>query len=211
MMGDDAITIGPLPDDQVEASVGVLARAFQDDPLFVAMFPDARERARAMLWVARWNLRHAVMFGTVLTTGANGGVAIAYRSDASVYGEEQLAASLGSMPERPDRVDWDRYDALQAAWTVPDEELAAAIGGPHWYLDMIAVEPDRQGRGIGGALLRAFHGRADADGLPTGLFIFQPRNLPLYERHGYTLVRSGTEPAAWLAYWCFCRPTGALA
>ena len=94
---------------------------------------------------------------------------------------------------------------MQATWTLPEERLAAAVPEPHWYLDMVGVDPARQEAGVGGTLLRAIHERADSDGWPTALFTVRPRNVPFYERHGYELVAAGTEPIAGLSYWCFRR------
>jgi GNAT superfamily N-acetyltransferase len=68
-------------------------------------------------------------------------------------------------------------------------------GLPHWYLDVIAVEPARQGAGIGGSLLGAVGARADADGVPVVLLTYRERNLAFYRRHGYAVVCDGVVPA----------------
>lgn len=58
--------------------------------------------------------------------------------------------------------------------------------GPYWYLLNIVVDPDRRGRGIGGALLRERLSRLDAEGEPAYLEASSPRNRRLYERAGFT-------------------------
>lgn len=205
-MADQPSSVVPMREDHLERATGVMARAFQDDPLFVAMFPDPVERTRVMPAVAAWNFRHALLFGTALVAGNDpAGVAILYRGDESVFTEAHLTASLGELPEQLGADTWDRYERMQATWTLPEERLAAAVPEPHWYLDMVGVDPARQGAGVGGTLLRAIHERADSDGWPTALFTVQPRNVPFYERHGYELVAEGTEPIAGLSYWCFRR------
>jgi ribosomal protein S18 acetylase RimI-like enzyme len=60
--------------------------------------------------------------------------------------------------------------------------------GPHWYLPLIGVEPSRQGQGLGSALLRTSLSRCDADGLPAYLESSNPKNQPLYERHGFQAI-----------------------
>jgi ribosomal protein S18 acetylase RimI-like enzyme len=72
---------------------------------------------------------------------------------------------------------------------------------PHWYLDVIAVEPDQQGRGIGSALLEAIHARVDAGEVPILLLTYQPKFLSLYRRHGYRIVREGTAPGCGPRWW----------
>lgn len=56
---------------------------------------------------------------------------------------------------------------------------------PHWYLPLIGVVPDQQGRGIGSALLEASLARCDAEGLSAYLESTNPRNVPLYRRFGF--------------------------
>src|SRR5687767_6551888 len=52
----------------------------------------------------------------------------------------------------------------------------------------IGVEPARQGRGLGAALLRAQLAVCDQAGLPAYLESSNPRNRPLYERHGFEAI-----------------------
>jgi ribosomal protein S18 acetylase RimI-like enzyme len=56
---------------------------------------------------------------------------------------------------------------------------------PHWYLPIIGVEPNAQGRGLGGALLRHAVARCDRENLIAYLESSNPRNITLYERHGF--------------------------
>jgi predicted N-acetyltransferase YhbS len=70
--------------------------------------------------------------------------------------------------------------------TVDLEHRASPL--PHWYLSGIGVEPERQGRGIGSALMRAGLDRADAAGEPAVLITHSASNLPFYERHGFSAV-----------------------
>ncbi|ADG75189.1 GCN5-related N-acetyltransferase [Cellulomonas flavigena DSM 20109] len=67
-------------------------------------------------------------------------------------------------------------------------DLAPTPGGP--YLNYLAVHPAHQGRGLGGTLLR--HGLAALareDGTPW-LATADERNVPFYERHGFTVAGS---------------------
>jgi len=59
---------------------------------------------------------------------------------------------------------------------------------PHWYLPMIGVDPSAQGRGVGGALMRHAIARADEDGVFSYLESSNPRNISLYERHGFEVM-----------------------
>ncbi len=59
----------------------------------------------------------------------------------------------------------------------------------HWYLLGLATRRDRQGQGIGGRLLSFGLARVDAERLPAYLESSNPRNISLYERHGFRITR----------------------
>lgn len=68
---------------------------------------------------------------------------------------------------------------------------------PHWYLPFIGIDPARQGRGYGGALMRHALAACDRDRAPAYLESSKPKNIPLYERHGFELlgtIQVGTSP-----------------
>jgi len=68
---------------------------------------------------------------------------------------------------------------------------------PHWFLPLIAVDPICQGRGIGAALMKHAVARCDETGAHAYLESSNPRNISLYERHGFRAigeVRSGDCP-----------------
>ncbi|SIN83865.1 Acetyltransferase (GNAT) family protein [Parasphingorhabdus marina DSM 22363] len=67
----------------------------------------------------------------------------------------------------------------------------------HWYLPLIAADPAYLGRGLGGALMKYACARIDQDGKPAYLESSNPRNISLYERHGFEVmgeIRSGKAP-----------------
>jgi GNAT superfamily N-acetyltransferase len=58
----------------------------------------------------------------------------------------------------------------------------------HWYLHYLGVEPRRQGRGLGSALLRPVLERCDRERVPAYLEASTERNRALYERNGFDLT-----------------------
>ncbi len=59
---------------------------------------------------------------------------------------------------------------------------------PHWHLPLIGVEPNAQGKGLGGALMRHAVVRCDKEEVPAYLQSTNPRNISLYERHGFEVM-----------------------
>jgi ribosomal protein S18 acetylase RimI-like enzyme len=76
----------------------------------------------------------------------------------------------------------------EALARVGEELRAVHAGAPHWYLSMIGVDPVRQGRGLGSALLEAGLARCDAEGAMAYLESSNPKNVPLYERYGFEVL-----------------------
>lgn len=56
---------------------------------------------------------------------------------------------------------------------------------PHLYLEYLATRRDRQGRGLGAAVLQPVLDRADEEGLGCYLESSNPRNRPFYARLGF--------------------------
>ncbi|HEY6599440.1 MAG TPA: GNAT family N-acetyltransferase [Pseudomonadales bacterium] len=94
--------------------------------------------------------------------------------------------------------DGDRMDSIAAECiptnVLPDfaamfEQMAAYHPHePHWYLPLIGVDPALQGRGYGAALMRHAAQKFDRDGAVAYLESSNPRNIPLYQRHGFEIL-----------------------
>ncbi len=59
---------------------------------------------------------------------------------------------------------------------------------PCWYLPMIAADPAFLGQGLGAALMKHALQRCDEDGLMAYLESSNPRNISLYQRHGFDVI-----------------------
>ena len=107
-------------------------------------------------------------------------------------GEHPDEETMGELIERtvPDEIQGDLNAVFeQMAGFHPDE--------PHWYLPMIGVDPAYQGKGYGGALLKHALRKCDETHTPAYLESSNPRNIPLYQRHGFETigeVQVGTSP-----------------
>ena len=86
----------------------------------------------------------------------------------------------GSWPPSPARtsaISWPSIEQL-------DRHHPA--GTFHHHLAILAVRPDRQGQGIGTALLHAHHAVLEDQGIPAYLEASDERTRRLYLAHGYT-------------------------
>lgn len=177
--GVDAIRVATSED---AASAGrILAAGFADDPVLSwVMAEPGREQKLQAMFTTVFASTFGPGGGSLVTDGAvaawlappgqheddDGGVALV---------EELLTAGCTED-------DLGRLGALGAATSAvhPTE--------PHWYLAMLATLPELRGRGGGSALLARSLERVDADGAPAYLESSNPRNIGLYERHGFAVT-----------------------
>ena len=162
------------PDELPEAVAAVVA-AFVTDPVARFACPSPYEYLRTMPLVVRVVGRASCEHGAAHVTPGFGGAALWLPPGVHPDGEALVRLWREAVPA--DRLD-DLFGTLEkAGQSHPDE--------PHWYLPMIGVEPNAQGRGLGAALLRFALDRCDREGVLAYLESSNPRNIPLYERHGF--------------------------
>lgn len=176
--------MGPIERDPV---MGILALAFSNDPAVRYMFPTTAG------YLANFNRLATAMAGSALAAGtayvADDGAAAALWLAPGVEGDGEAIGALVGETVAPER---------QGVLAQVGEEMGRFHPRePHWYLSMIGVDPSRQGQGLGAALLKAGLARCNADGLPAYLESSSPKNVPLYERHGFEvigLIKPGDHP-----------------
>ena len=71
-----------------------------------------------------------------------------------------------------------------ALWLPPDIHPDE----PHWYLPVLAVDPCHQNKGYGSQLLEHANKKFDNERIPAYLESSNPKNISLYERHGYQVI-----------------------
>ncbi len=59
---------------------------------------------------------------------------------------------------------------------------------PHWYLDVLGVDPDHEGQGVGSALLQHGLARSDASNRSVFLDTLSQDSVRFYERHGFRVT-----------------------
>lgn len=180
---------------ELESAAGELAaRAFQDDDLFVWVEPDPARRAAFLVPFMTALTRRSRRLAVALATApALEGVSLWKGPDLGALSPAQLAMTgLDRIPEWLSAEALARFDAV---FDPIEAALAADVPEPCWYLGVLAVEPGRQGRGLGSRLMAPILERADRDGYAVTLETAKARNLPLYRRQGFEVLRELAPPA----------------
>jgi ribosomal protein S18 acetylase RimI-like enzyme len=191
----EAPTIRPARASDVPALTQMLVRAFDDDPVSNFMFAGDRRRRLGLHSFFTSQLRRQYMpLGEVYTTDDASGAALWAPPDRKRHGVQEL---LQLLPTSPFLLSAHTMRALRLMLKVE----ALHPTEPHWYLFTLGTAPERQGRGIGSALLRSKLAQIDELGEPAYLESSKQQNVPLYERFGFKVIDelpsvSGS-PAIW--------------
>jgi GNAT superfamily N-acetyltransferase len=192
-----------ITEDQIDIAAGILARAFHSDPPMIYAIPDAAERARILPPLMRTFVTYACMFGEPLTTaGKPEGVALWLPLEEFDTPERDRQAGTDRIPEV---LGAGNFARLMYFVSVAERFHKTTAPEPHLYLQFLGVEPQRQGNGLGSALIRPMVERADAHGMRCYLETFQPRNVPLYKKHGFEIAIEEVEPNSGVRGWAFLR------
>jgi len=81
------------------------------------------------------------------------------------------------------------------------------VGNDSWYLSIVAVAPQAQGRGLGARLLAPTLAEADAAPAVCYLETFNPRSLRFYQRLGFVTRAEFDEPTTRARYAIMVRVT----
>jgi GNAT superfamily N-acetyltransferase len=183
----DSKMIGSATASDEVRIIDVVVRAFAADPAARWGWPDQQQY-----------YTHFPSFVRVL-----GGKAFAHRS--AYYIEGYAGAALWLPPNvHPDE---DKLNSLiqrtvseriQKDFLHVFEQMGRYHPSePHWYLPLTGVDPLHQGKGLGSALMQHALIQCDRDNKLAYLESSNPKNIPLYERHGFEVlgtIQAGTSP-----------------
>jgi ribosomal protein S18 acetylase RimI-like enzyme len=178
----------------------VLALSFNDDP--------------AMRWATREDSKRLPVLRDLYTYCIDGDLE---------YGEETTTEDLNAcaiwLPPRamdepnppfytlrmlPRYIRWCGINKLSRWFQFGDLCQSKRPKTPHYYLDFIGVDPTKQGQGYASALLHHTLTRLDAEAQPAYLESSNPRNNPLYQRHGFQITGEIQLPEG-PKLWCMWR------
>jgi GNAT superfamily N-acetyltransferase len=163
---------------EAEALADVIAGAMYDDPPTVWAFPDPARRREILPRFFRLFVDDSIKSGGAFTL------------------DDLAAVSLWFPPG------WEASDEQMAVFEDAVRDIAGdyaesgplaivkAMGevqpiDPHWHLAFVSTRPEKQGHGLGTALIRGVLDRCDVEGHPAYLEATSERNRALYERLGF--------------------------
>ena len=167
----------------------VLRRSFIEDPFYKYIMPDERSRFEQLGWWMSCMIRYGWEFGQIQITGEPiKGIAIWLKPDNPLINNVSMAR-LG-MIKAPIKLGirgFRRMLEVSTAW----EHLHKEERSRHWYLMILAVDPQYQGHGIGSSLVQPVFKQADQDGVPCYLETMTQGDVKFYQNRGFKIVAEG--------------------
>jgi ribosomal protein S18 acetylase RimI-like enzyme len=199
----DAFEPVRLTQAQREHAIAVMGRAFVNDPFLRYLAPDDMRRARLTPQFVAIVVTYCLLYGEVWTSPSLDGVAcwLEPGKTSPTFGRIFRTGML-MMPLKFGWAGFQRFnDVINYAETLHKKYAAA----PHWYLWGLGVDPAKQGRGVGGALLRPVLERADRAGQICYLETQNEVNLHFYRKYGFEVAGGGVVPRGNLQVWAMVR------
>ncbi len=169
--------------DDVDSMAAQMARTFWDDPVAMYVFPKEPRREAGLRAFFRTQMKadYLSFGGCYMAEGYEGSAIWGPAGKPMLTG---LRGILTMVPVLP-------YVATNLAATLRLLNLVESLHPhePHWYLASLGTAVERQGKGIGGALMQPVLAHCDAEGVPCYLESSKERNVPFYRRHGFEVVK----------------------
>jgi len=175
-----------LEKKHIKAVSLMLSRAFKDE--LKDIFPHPEERRKKTVYVNELYLLYEFSNSKAFITSPNlEGIAVWVHSSKwkrksfwriITSGAIWLTMKIGIKALR-------KLQALDKRMENKHKEL---VPNEHWYLAVLAVDPQHQGKGYASRLLNEMLSKIDEDGLPCYLETDGDKNVSMYQRFGFKVL-----------------------
>ena len=134
-----------LPPERLGEAAAVMGRAVMDDPLFLFLLPDARQRSSGVPLMMEMFLRLGLARGEVWVTPPpiRGVACWISPAHTTITEEDREAAGWSGVGAALGREAVDRFQAFLGD---RDDAVGSLAPQPHWHLTWLGVEPGTRAR-----------------------------------------------------------------
>ena len=198
------LEVAQLRPDEFAAAGRVLGRAFAADPLWTAVLTDSERRPDILVSMFTALTKATAVQGRAERTPDLGGVAL-WHPPGKDIGLWAMVRSGLALPRFVMGLKQDRKRTIEALRQIGGRKKVL-MPEPHWYVSAIGVQPERQGQGVGTALMQHAITRADGDGVPIYLETESESNVAFYRKLGFAVIEEIEVGAAKVPIWLMSRP-----
>lgn len=162
----------------------LLGLAFADNPSTLMNVRGDRAKAQEMMRRAVCAFKLGTRYGDVLVAEDRGDIVGVLNATPWPHCQLTTAEKLKSLPKSVRAMG----RALPRVIKMTTARAKYDPHEPHWHIGPVGVHPQRQGNGIGTALLGTFLDEADQQALPAFLETDVDQNVALYQQLGFVVV-----------------------
>lgn len=171
----------------------MLAQVFKDNPINAYAFPNPEERMEKMPYVYQLVLRYNLLYGRVFVNSTQlEGVAVWVPSDNLGTSSWRILVSGAIWPARKMGIEAGRK--MQVLDEFVNRKHRELVTTKHWYLLLLGVDTQHQGKGYASQLLNGMLSETDKEGLHCFLETQGSRNVLMYQHFGFKVVDEFTVP-----------------
>ena len=168
-----------------EEFAGLLSRAFYDDPFYIWIMPNDEKRVAHLKWWMKNLLRYTLRYGDIQYTEDRKAVSMWLGPDEPMVNDVKIfSMGLILYPFKIGFKNFMRALDISGQWDKEHKKMSKR----HYYLMVIAVEPEFQGKGIGSRLMQVGLDKADNDGLDCFLETVTPEDVQFYKKHKFEVI-----------------------
>ncbi|MCP4967879.1 MAG: GNAT family N-acetyltransferase [bacterium] len=193
------------PEDHTKAGA-VLGRAFRDDPMWGAVFPDIDSRSELLTSMFTALTKATLAARGLAETTLHGDAVALWLPPGEDIGFWAMVKSGFTLPRFAMRLPGADRKRMLALLKQLENRKKALMPQRHWYLSAIGVDPTHQGEGLGSALVRSGLHRADHENTPVYLETETVGNVGFYEHLGFEVLEQVTAVGLDLPVWLMQRP-----
>jgi GNAT superfamily N-acetyltransferase len=184
-----------------------LVDAFQDDPVWNAIFKDVAPNQLEAFFESP--IRYCHTYGKVCAPSRNLEGIMAWVPGE--YAEMTLWRMIRSGAIWPGmKMGYQPSQLLQQVFRTIDLDRKNHMGSrPYFYLNIIGVAQKHQGQGFGSLLLKSLIEISQQDQVPIYLETETEENVQLYQHFGFSVIKKATLPTIDLPMWEMIREVDA--
>ncbi len=192
-----------FPIDKLKTAGFILSRAFIHDPVFSYLISDINQRSKTLNHYFQHVIKYGLHYGEVYSSLNLEGISVWLPPKSSSH-TRWKAIKTGALV-LPLKVKW-KYLALQnKIYKFTDNLHKKLVPYAHWYLSLIGVGPNHQGKGFGQQLLSTTINRIDPESKPIYLETNKEKNVEIFKRFGFRILKKVIIPGTEIFHWSLLR------